>query len=85
MIKREREKKTTLEWFALWRDIIYEKGEINRVTLSELSGASIWTIKALQKDFLDWDAYITYNKNKFKKIRFELEQTLSLSLQEEMR
>lgn len=76
---------STQKWFELWQNLIYEKGELSRLDLAESSGASLWTVKALQKDFLEWDAYITYNNNKFKKIKFELEKSLSTLCAEEMR
>ena len=47
--------------------------------LAESSGASLWTLKALRPYFLEWDAYIIYNKKnkKYIKIKFELEKSLS--------
>lgn len=78
-------RRSSKEWFSIWQKLIYEKNELSRVDLADLSGASIWIIKALQNDFVEWDAYVSYEGGKFKKIGFELDKTLSLSLQEELR
>jgi len=64
-------------WFKIWSNIIKECRELSRLQLSELSNCSLWTIKSLQKDFLEWDAFIVYEKGKFRFIQIELERTLS--------
>ena len=66
-----------IEWFNIWKNIIYDKKEVTRLVLSEISGSSLWTIKALQRDFLEYEAYITYKNNKFRLIEFNLTRTLS--------
>ena len=70
-------KNSTEEWFIKWSKIIRESREISRLQLSEQSGASLWTIKALTKDFLEWDAFIVYDKNKFRLLQYGLEKSLS--------
>ena len=70
-------KNSTEEWFIKWSKIIRESREISRLQLSEKSGASLWTIKALTKDFLEWDAFIIYDKNKFRVLQYGLEKSLS--------
>jgi len=66
-------------WFKAWRRIIVEKKIITRIELSELSGCSLWTIKALQKDFCDSTININYRGGKFvfDHIPEPLAQTLS--------
>ncbi|KKL69832.1 hypothetical protein LCGC14_2110950 [marine sediment metagenome] len=70
-------RKTPTEWFNIWSKIIENKKEISRRDLSDLSLASIWTIKALTKDFVDGEAYITHSKAVFKWWTPRIELTLS--------
>ena len=70
-------RKTPTEWFNIWSKIIENKKEISRRDLSDLSLASIWTIKALTKDFVDGEAYITHSKSVFKWWTPRIELTLS--------
>jgi len=70
-------RKSPNEWFNIWSNIIKDKKEISRRDLSDLSKASIWTIKALTKDFLDGEAYITLSKGVFKWWTPRIELTLS--------
>ena len=65
------------EWFRIWRSIIEEKKEINRVDLADLSGCSLWTLRALTKDFTNREYYVTYKNNKFHYLTFPIEHTLS--------
>jgi len=69
--------KSPNEWFKCWSDIIKDKKEISRRDLSDLSKASIWTIKALTKDFVIGEAYITHSKGVFKWWTPRIELTLS--------
>ncbi len=72
-----RSKSSTERRFQKWSKIIRECRELSRLQLSELSGDSIWTIKSLKLDFLEWDAFIVYEKGKFRVIQYKLESTLS--------
>ena len=83
MVRPKKYKTSIEEWFKLWQEIIMKETEISRIALAEKSGASIWTIKALQADFLNWDNYIKYFKGKFRVSDFTLEKSYStLSLQD---
>ena len=76
------------EWFIIWQEIIMKEVEITRTDLAEKSGASIWTIKALQRDFILWDKYIKYFKGKFRLSDTQIENhysTLSLEDRQEMK
>ena len=64
-------------WFEIWSSIIKNKKDISRVDLADISECSLWTIRALTKDFTDRDAYVTYSNNKFHWITYSIEQTLS--------
>jgi len=72
-----RGKSSTERKFQKWSKIIRECRELSRLKLSELSGDSIWTIKSLKLDFLEWDAFIVYDKGKFRVLQYGLEGTLS--------
>jgi len=74
-----------LEWFEIWKETIYSHKHISRVTLSESSGASLWIIKSLQKDFIIYCPDIYYKDSSFHIKEFELDKTLSLTLSEEMK
>ena len=81
-------KKQGKEWFKLWQEIIMKETEITRIDLAEKSGASIWTIKALQADFILWDDFIKYYKGKFRVSDFKLDKhysTLSLKDRNELK
>jgi len=65
------------EWFVIWSSIVRDKREVSRRDLSDLSNASIWTIKALTKDFVEGEAYITHSKGIFKWWTPRIELTLS--------
>jgi len=78
-------KNSPLTWFKLWKNVIYEKKVVSRVALSEDTDCSIWIIKALQKDFLEYDASIFYKDGLFYLKEFSLDKTISLSLQEELK
>jgi hypothetical protein len=58
-------KKAPSEWFKLWSNLIKEKGELSRLRLAEESGCSIWTVKSLARDFLEYEAFVSYKKGKF--------------------
>ena len=78
-------RKTPIEWFNIWKEIIYEYKHISRVTLAESSNCSLWVVKSLQRDFIDFQPDIYYKDNKFHLKEFELDKTLSHSLQESMK
>ena len=64
-------------WFKIWKDIIEKEKEINRVDLADLSGCSLWTLRALTRDFTDREYYVEYKNNKYHWIHFTIEHTLS--------
>ena len=68
MQKRSR---SSQEWFSIWSEIISLEDTLSRVKLSEISGASIQTIKGLQKDWMVQDPYITYDRRNFKRFKIE--------------
>jgi len=70
-------RKSPSEWFNIWSKIIENKKEISRRDLSDLSLASIWTIRALNQDFIEGEAHITYKKHKYKWWTPRIELTLS--------
>ena len=72
-----RGKSSTERKFHKWSKLIKECRELSRLQLSEKSGDSIWTIKALNKDFLEWDAFIVYDKSKYRTLNYTLESSLS--------
>jgi len=74
-----------LEWFEIWKEAIYNHKHISRVTLSERTGASLWIIKSLQKDFIIYCPDIYYKDSRFHVKEFELEKTLSHTLSEELK
>ena len=71
-------KRSPTQWFKCWKNIILHDKAITRMDLSLRSGASLWIIKGLQKDFLDGEAYIRYEDGKFKALDVN-SLTISLS------
>lgn len=72
-------KKDPFKWFKIWQEIIYREKEITRLQLAEKSDCSLWTIRSLQRDFLEWDAYILYKNNKFRLLEIS-SKTLDFTL-----
>ena len=70
-------RKNPNEWFVIWSSIIRQKKEVSRRDLSDLSECSLWTIKALTRDFLEGEAYITLSNGIFKWWTPRIELTLS--------
>lgn len=70
------------EWFKIWEDLIVEYKSITRATLAECSGASLWILKGLHKDFLDYSMKISYVKGKFVANKIQANK-LSLTLSED--
>ena len=62
-------RRSSQEWFKVWDRIISLEDTLSRVKLSELSGASVQTIKSLQKDWMEQNAYITYDGMMFSLIK----------------
>jgi len=60
-----RYRRSSREWFKAWDKIISLEDKLSRVKLSELSGASVQTIKSLQKDWMDQNS-VTYDGRNFK-------------------
>jgi len=52
-------------WFEIWRKIVVDRKEITRLDLSKESKCSIWTIKALARDFCNSTEHIIYKNGKF--------------------
>jgi len=71
-------RRSSKEWFIIWDRIITLEDTLSRVKLSELSGASLWIIKALQSDWMDQNA-VTYDGRKFKLFNPVKDISLSLS------
>ena len=71
-----RSQNSTERWLKLWSKIVRESREITELGLSEKSGASIWTIKALRSALTEYDAFIEYKKGKFRIIELP-KRTLS--------
>ena len=70
-------KRSPTQWFKCWKNIILHDKAITRIDLSLRSGASLWIIKGLQKDFLHGEAYIRYEDGKFKALEIN---SLTISL-----
>ena len=71
------ERRSPEAWFKIWSRIVKEKKEVTRLELSELSKASLWTIKSMARDFCEYEAHINYKNGKFVYWTPRLEQTLS--------
>lgn len=55
-----RYRRSSNQWFKTWDKIVELEDKLSRVKLSELSGASVQTIKSLQTDWMEqnnvrWD------------------------------
>ncbi len=55
-----RYRRSSNQWFKAWDKIVELEDKLSRVKLSELSGASVQTIKSLQTDWMEgnnvkWD------------------------------
>jgi len=71
------ERRSPQTWFKIWADVIKKEKIISRVKLAEITNCSLWTIKALSRDFIEYEAYINYKHGKFEYWTPQLEQTLS--------
>ena len=58
-----RYRRSSNEWFKAWDEIILLEDKLSRVQLSERSGASVQTIKALQKDWMEQNTTIYDGKH----------------------
>jgi len=58
-------RRSSKEWFRIWDGIISLEDTLSRVELSERSKASVQTIKALQKDWMQQNDVI-YDGLRFK-------------------
>ena len=67
-------------WLKIWCKIVKEKTEVSVLELSELSKASIWTIKGLKKELCEYEAYISFKNGKFVWFAPPLENTYSYTL-----
>ena len=72
------DRRSPKEWFKIWRAVIEKERVISRVDLADLTNCSLWTIKALSKDFINTEAYIIYKNGRFEWWTPRIEQTLSL-------
>jgi len=70
-------RKSPNEWFEIWRRIVVDKKEVTRLELSTESECSIWTIKALARDFCNSTEHIIYRNGKFV---FQTPEPLALTL-----
>jgi len=75
------------EWYTIWLDIVKFYKKINRRMLTELSGCSPWTMRALTRDFTFRECYVTfYNDNFYYTAPYTpVKQTLSLTHEERMK
>jgi len=71
----DRVRRSSRSWFKCWDSIISLEDTLSRVNLSEKSGASVQTIKALQQDWMLQND-IVYEKGRFKHYKI---QNISLS------
>jgi len=72
-----RYRRSSREWFKAWDKIISLEDKLSRVSLSERSGASVQTIKSLQKDWMEQNAVI-YDGKDFK--LYHPDRNISISL-----
>jgi len=63
LTKRSR---SSQEWFSIWNEIISLEDTLSRVRLSEISRASVQTIKSLQKDWMVQNPYVSWDRRSFK-------------------
>lgn len=71
------ERKGAFAWFEIWRRIIIDKKEITKYDLAIESDCSLWTLKALSKDFCNSTQHIIYKNGRFVFWTPLIEQTLS--------
>ena len=64
-------------WFKCWDELISLEDALSRVSLSELSGASVQTIKSLQQDWMRQND-IVYENGVFS--HFKPKKDISISL-----
>ena len=69
--------KSPNEWFKIWHDVIEREKEITRADLADLTKCSLWTIRALTRDFVNSESYINYRNGKFVWWTPRIEHTLS--------
>ena len=80
MVKRYSSK----EWFIIWDEIISLEDKLSRVKLSELSGASVQTIKALQTDWMEGNN-VKWDGRYFKKYIYIYLSSLTPNEQEKLK
>ena len=64
-------------WFKCWDELISLEDTLSRIKLSELSGASIQTIKSLQGDWMEQND-VVYENRVFS--HFKPKKNISISL-----
>ena len=80
-----RYRRSSNEWFKAWDEIISLEDTLSRVKLSELSGASVQTIKSLQNDWMNQNT-VTYDGKYFKLFNpRNISISLSSKIKEEMK
>ena len=67
-------RRTPVEWFHVWLEIIKEEGEVSPLQLSTHSKSSLWTIQRFRLDFLEMYPYVKYNE---KHRRFYIQEKLN--------
>jgi len=78
-------RRSVLEWFEIWKEVVYDHKNISFITLAETTGASLWTIDRFKKDFILYYSDIYYKDHTFHLKKFELDKTLSHTLQEDLK
>ena len=68
-------RRSSKEWFRIWDGIISLEDTLSRLELSERSGASVQTIKSLQKDWLLGNEFY-YENGQFRRL---VHKNISLS------
>ena len=79
-----RYRRSSNEWFKSWDEIISLEDKLSRVKLSELSGASIQTIKSLQTDWMEQNN-VKWDGKYFKKYIYIYLSSLTPTEQEKLK
>ena len=79
-----RYRRSSNEWFKAWDEIISLEDKLSRVKLSELSGASIPTIKSLQTDWMEQNN-VKWDGRNFKKYIYIYLSSLTPTEQEKLK
>ena len=80
-----RYRRSSQEWFKAWDEIISLEDKLSRVKLSELSGASVQTIKALQTDWMQQNSKVKWNGKEFYLFIYIYSHTFTPTEQEKLK